>query len=497
MTLQLYDTAARTTRDFEPLRAGEVGIYLCGPTVQASPHVGHARSIVVVDVLARWLAERGYAVTLVRNVTDVDDKIIHAATHEGVPSWRVAERNLGAFREVARALGVRAPDAEPRATGHIPAMLELIDRLIAAGHAYPAGTGDVYFAVRRFDSYGALSGQSPDDLLAVAAEPGGPKRDPLDFALWKAARPHEPSWPSPFGPGRPGWHIECSAMATSYLGPQFDIHAGGVDLLFPHHENERAQSMAAGDPFARYWLHHGLVRASGEKMSKSVGNGMDVAHLLAHWPPAALRYHLLAPHYRSPLEWSTEALADSAAAYGRIESFVRRAAQATAATGRAAQATAATMAGEDAGRPAAGDRTTGGGDDPRRATSGAWEGFAEAMDHDLATPRALAGVHDAVACGNAALGRSDLCQVTAWLDVTRRMLSALGLDPIRQWPPLAPQERLVAALDALVQTALRARAEARARGDFPAADLVRGELAAAGVGIDDTPDGPRWRLVDA
>lgn len=492
MTLQLYDTAARTTRDFQPLRAGQVGIYLCGPTVQATPHVGHARSIVVVDVLTRWLAERGYAVTLVRNVTDVDDKIIHEASHEGVPFWRVAERNLGAFREIARALGVRAPDAEPRATGHIPAMLELIDRLVAAGYAYPAGTGDVYFAVRRFGDYGALSGQSPDDMLAEATEPGGPKRDPLDFALWKAARPHEPSWSSPFGPGRPGWHIECSAMAASYLGPQFDIHAGGVDLLFPHHENERAQSMAAGDPFARYWLHHGLVRDSGEKMSKSVGNGTDVAHLLTRWPPAALRYHLLAPHYRSPLDWSTQALADSAAAYGRIEGFVRRAAQVTA-----VQAAGDRVRSAPAADRASADRANGGADDPHPRASAAWEGFAEAMDSDLATPRALAEVHDAVARGNAALGRSDLCHVAAWLDVTRRMLSSLGLDPIGQWPAPAPQARLEAALDALVQTALRARAAARERGDFTTADLVRGELAAAGVGIDDTPDGPRWRLVDA
>src|SRR4051794_29807861 len=314
MVLRLYDTLTRTTREFAPVTAGAASIYVCGPTVQSPPHVGHARSAIAFDILRRWLTASGYDVTFLRNVTDIDDKILHNAGHEELPWWALATRNTRAFTAAYDALNVLPPTGEPRATGHVPEMIQLMHRLIEAGHAYAAG-GDVYFDVLSFPPYGSLSGQQPDQMLS-GEEPAA-KRDPLDFALWKGAKPGEPQWETPWGPGRPGWHLECSAMATRYLGGTFDIHGGGLDLVFPHHENERAQSAAAGDGFARYWVHNGLVGIAGEKMSKSLGNSLLVDAMVTEVRPAELRYYLGQAHYRSGIEYSRKALDEAVAAYRR------------------------------------------------------------------------------------------------------------------------------------------------------------------------------------
>ena len=303
MALRFYDTATRSIREFTPLVEGRVGIYLCGATVQAPPHVGHIRSGVAFDVIRRWLTARGLDVTFVRNVTDIDDKIIHNAGHDDVPYWVVGMRNERAFTRAYDALGCLPPTYEPRATGHIPEIIELMQRLIDLDHGYAAG-GDVYFDVRSFADYGKLSGQRIDDMLAAADSESLAKRDPRDFAMWKAAKPDEPRWDTPWGPGRPGWHIECSAMARKYLGESFDIHGGGLDLVFPHHENEIAQSRAAGDGFAAYWLHNAWVTTSGEKMSKSLGNSLLVDEVVTRVRPVELRYYLAGAHYRSMIEYS-------------------------------------------------------------------------------------------------------------------------------------------------------------------------------------------------
>ena len=324
MTLRLYDTAARSVREFTPVIPGQVSLYLCGATVQAPPHIGHIRSGVVFDLLTRWLRASGYQLTFCRNVTDIDDKIIRVAAGEGVPWWLVAQRNERAFSRAYDVLGCVPPDVEPRATGHVPEMITLMHRLIDGGHAYPSG-GGVYFDVHSYPEYGALSGQRLEHMRAADdTEPNDAKRDPRDFALWKGARPGEPSWDTPWGPGRPGWHLECSAMATKYLGATFDIHGGGLDLIFPHHENEIAQSKSAGDGFARYWLHNGLVGVAGEKMSKSLGNSLLVEAMVTQVRPVELRYYLGQAHYRSGIEYSTEALDEAVAAYRRIENFVTR-----------------------------------------------------------------------------------------------------------------------------------------------------------------------------
>ena len=327
MTLHIHDTAARAVREFTPITPGQVSVYLCGATVQAPPHIGHLRSAVAFDVLIRWLEASGYRVTFCRNVTDIEDKILRTAQAEGVPPWIVAERNQRAFTWAYDAVGCRPPDIEPRATGHIPEMIVLIRRLIEGGHAYPGG-GDVYFDVHSYPEYGALSGQRLDQMRpAEDADDVAAKRDPRDFTLWKGAKPGEPFWETPWGPGRPGWHLECSAMSTKYLGPTFDIHGGGMDLIFPHHENEIAQSRAAGDGFARYWMHNGLLGLAGEKMSKSLGNSLLVTDVLRRVRAPELRYYLVQAHYRSLLEYSEDALEEAAAAYQRIERFVVRASE--------------------------------------------------------------------------------------------------------------------------------------------------------------------------
>ena len=457
--MRLYDTRTRSTRAFEPLRPGHVGIYVCGPTVQSPPHVGHMRSAIAFDILRRWLTATGFDVAFLRNVTDIDDKILHNAGHEDIPWWALATRNTRAFTDGYDALNVLPPTGEPRATGHVPEMVELMQRLIDAGHAYAAG-GDVYFDVRSFAAYGALSGQQPDQMLAAADE-GSAKRDPLDFALWKGAKPGEPAWETPWGPGRPGWHLECSAMATRYLGAEFDIHGGGLDLVFPHHENEVAQSNAAGDAFARYWLHNGLVNTGGAKMSKSLGNSLIVADVLQRARAQAIRYYLGSAHYRSDLDWTEDGLAEADTAYSRIEGFLQRAAELLGDV----HAVAATM-------PPA---------------------FAAAMDDDLAVSRALGVVHDTVRAGNTAIADGDKEALASAYAGVVAMTDVLGLSP-GDFATAGDDSRLHAVIDGLVPAMLAAREAARERKDFGDADRIRDALAAAGVVIEDTPTGPRWRL---
>jgi cysteinyl-tRNA synthetase len=459
MALRLHDTLSGTVRDFVPLHADEriVTMYVCGPTVQAAPHVGHVRSAIAFDILRRWLLASGYDVQFLRNVTDIDDKILHDAAHAGAPWWAHATHHHRLFVEAYDALNVLPPTGEPRATGHVTEMVELMQRLIERGHAYAAG-GDVYFDVRSFPAYGALSRQQPDQMRS--AEDAGVKRDPLDFALWKAAKPGEPTWPTPWGPGRPGWHLECSAMATRYLGAEFDIHGGGQDLVFPHHENEVAQSVAAGDGFARFWLHHGLVNTGGEKMSKSLGNSLVVADVLSRNRPQAVRYLLGAAHYRSDIQWSDDVLADAEAAYSRIETFLSHAFELV-------------------------------GNDHDWAVPAA---FADAMNDDLAVPRALGAVHETVREGNRALADGDKDGVRNAYVAVVAMVMILGLSPADFGGSGSADSALRPVVDALVPAMLTARDEARARKDYAEADRLRDALAASGVVIEDTPNGPRWRV---
>jgi cysteinyl-tRNA synthetase len=472
VTLRLHDTATRSVREFSPLQPGKVSLYLCGATVQAPPHIGHIRSGVNFDILVRWLRTSGYGVTYCRNVTDIDDKIIRIAADEGVQWWAVAERNQRAFTRAYDALGCEPPDVEPRATGHVPEMIVLMQSLIDAGHAY-ASQGDVYFDVRSLPEYGSLSGQRLEHMRAAGdTDDDSAKRDARDFALWKGAKPGEPTWPTPWGPGRPGWHLECSAMSTKYLGPTFDIHGGGLDLIFPHHENELAQSHAAGDGFARYWVHNGLVRIGGEKMSKSLGNSLLVDAMINRVRPVELRYYLGQAHYRSEIDYSAAALDEAVTAYRRLEGFVLRAAELVADDGSSADM--ATVS--SSSLPAA---------------------FSAAMDDDLAVPQALAIVHESVREGNAALAAGDVAGTAKRLGEVRAMLGVLGLDPLAA-PWAAGQGGaggdLRAVVDALVGVALAQRQAARARRDFAAADAIRDELFQAGVLVEDTARGPRWEL---
>ena len=469
VALRFYDTSTRSVRDFVPLEAGRAGIYLCGATVQAPPHVGHIRSGVAFDVIRRWLTAKGLEVTFVRNVTDIDDKIIHNAGHEDVPYWVIAMRNERAFTRAYDALGCLPPTYEPRATGHIPEIVALMQRLIDSGHGYAAG-GDVYFDVRSFPGYGALSGQRIDDMLAASDSEALAKRDPRDFAMWKSAKPGEPLWETPWGPGRPGWHIECSAMAEKYLGASFDIHGGGVDLVFPHHENEIAQSKAAGDGFASYWLHNAWVTTSGEKMSKSLGNSLLVDQVLTRVRPVELRYYLAGSHYRSMQEYSDESVADAGQGYRRIEGFLTRAAERLSITG-----------------------------DPTVRADARPAAFDAAMDDDIGVPQALAVLHDSVRRGNAALAASDADAVRVAFDEVVAMVDVLGLNPWAQpWASgtKGTAGRETEVIDALVQVVLAQRQDARARKDFAAADAIRDGLDRIGIRVEDTPQGVRWSLDD-
>ncbi|MGU3291883.1 cysteine--tRNA ligase [Williamsia sp. M5A3_1d] len=459
MTLRLYDTAARDVREFAPLHAGQASVYLCGATVQGVPHIGHVRSGIAFDILRRWLLHSGLDVRFVRNVTDIDDKILTKAADADRPWWEWAATHERAFSSAYDALGVLPPSAEPRATGFITQMVEYMERLIARGHAY-ASDGNVYFDVRSLPEYGALSGHRLDDVHQGESAGTG-KRDDRDFTLWKAAKPGEPSWPTPWGPGRPGWHLECSAMATSLLGGEFDIHCGGMDLIFPHHENEIAQSHGAGDGFARYWLHNGWVTMGGEKMSKSLGNVVAIPAMLQRVRPVELRYYLGSAHYRSMLEYSEGALNEAAAGYRRVESFVQRV------DSRFGPVVVGEVGAE----------------------------FAAALDDDLGVPAALAVVHTTVRAGNTALEAGDADAARAAASSVRAMMGILGVDPLdERWHTADDDSQAISALDVLIRAELDRRATARASKDYATADAVRDRLAQAGVDVTDTPDGAQWNL---
>ena len=477
MNLQLSNTLTRRKEPFVPRDEGRVGIYLCGPTVYGETHIGNLRNVVVFDVLRRHLVASGYEVLYVRNLTDVDDKIIAAAGHDPLRAFVVAERWARVYDEITAALGVLPPDIVPRASGHVPEMLALIARLLEHGLAYQAG-GDVFFAVGKWPDYGKLSGRDVGELRAGARVEVNPeKRDPLDFVLWKGAKPGEPTWDSPWGPGRPGWHIECSAMAARYLGAGFDIHGGGEDLVFPHHENEIAQSEGAtGEPFARYWLHNAFLEVKGEKMAKSVGNVVSPRELLRRYRGVVLRYALLGAHYRSPLEFSNEALDDAAASYERLATFAVNAARALPPSE------------EDPAPPTA----------PAHGLAlvgeGGWrERFVAALDDDLNVPAALAVLFDLVAETNPLIGKAERGDAAAAGKLRERLAlfgdlaARLGFTPLLDLPDQA-------AFPAVLDLVLDLRERARAARDFAAADMVRERLAAAGIRVEDRVGGPRWHL---
>jgi cysteinyl-tRNA synthetase len=482
VTLQLHNTLTRHKEPFVPRDDGKVGVYLCGPTVYGEPHVGNLRNVVLFDVLRRHLTASGYQVLYVRNYTDVDDKIIAAAGHDPLRAFVVAEHWTREYDELTAALGVLPPDIAPRASGHIPEMLELIGKLVDGGLAYQAGA-DVFFAVGKWPEYGKLSGRDLSELRAGARVEVNPdKHDPLDFALWKGAKPGEPAWNSPWGPGRPGWHIECSAMAAKYLGRGFDIHGGGEDLIFPHHENEIAQSEGAtGQPFARYWLHNAFLQLKGEKMAKSVGNVVSLRDLLRRYRGVVLRYALLGAHYRSPLEFSSEALDDAAAGYERLTTFAINAARALPAEG------------EPAAEAAAGGPPAGPGREAS-ATDGVWaERFVAALDDDLNVPAALAVLFELVADANPLIAKAERGDAVATAELRARLATfgdlaaRLGFAPLLDLPDPA-------AFPAVLDLVLDLRERARAARDFAAADLVRERLAAVGIRVEDRIGGPRWHL---
>ena len=468
MTFRLYDTATRAVHDFVPLEEGKAGIYVCGLTVQSEPHVGHVRSAVNFDVLRRWLTHQGYDVTFIRNVTDIDDKILAKAAEQGRPWFNLAYEMHARLTEALASINVLAPTYEPGATGHVPEMLEMIAALVERGHAYAAedGSGDVYFDVRSWAAYGELTGQKIDDMEAAGdADPRG-KRDPRDFALWKGYKSTEPesaAWPSPYGRGRPGWHIECSAMAGKYLGTAFDIHGGGVDLRFPHHENEQAQSRAAGHRFSTYWMHNAWITTAGEKMSKSLGNSLLVPKVLERVRGIELRFYMVSAHYRSQVEFSFEALEEAAVGFRRLESFLER---------------AEAVIGESltGGMPCA--------------------DFVEALDDDLGTPAAVAAIFEVAREGNKLLDAGDSPALRGTAASVRAMLGVLGLDPADPaWGSGGSDDAaLTAAVDALVAGLLAQRAEARAAKDFARADAIRDQIKEAGIEVEDTPAGPQWSI---
>ena len=470
MSLSLFDSRAQAVRAFEPIVAGKVGIYLCGPTVQGLPHVGHLRSALVYDQLRRWLTFSGSEVTLVRNVTDIDDKVLENAKATGEEWWALAYRFELAFNQAYAALQITPPTYEPRATAAIPEMLDLIERLIAAGYAYQAedGSADVYFAASKWAKYGELTNQKIDDMAPDADVQLRGKRDPRDFALWKAHKAGDAvsaSWNTRFGAGRPGWHIECSAMSTKYLGSQFDIHGGGLDLRFPHHENELAQSSAAGDAFANYWLHNGLVNVSGQKMSKSLGNSIFAADLLAAARPIVVRYYLGSAHYRSVLDYHEGVLDEAESAMTRIETFVEKAIR------RIGSTPSLSLSGVRAAVPTA---------------------FSSAMDDDLAMPAALAALHDEVRAGNSSLDSGDDAATTSSLIAVLAMTSVLGINPL-EWST-AGSNAAESALDALIQALISERNEARSNKDFARSDAIRNQLQAAGITLEDAADGTHWSV---
>lgn len=455
--IRLYDTATREVSEFTPIEPGRVSIYVCGATVQAAPHIGHIRSGVNFDILRRWLEASGNSVVFIRNVTDIDDKILHKAIHEEMPWWALAMKYERAFADAYKALNVLAPTYEPRATGHITEMIELMEKLISNGAAYAPGNGDVYLEVRKLKRYLTLSNQKLDDLQSAGDSEDTYKRDPRDFALWKASKPGEPSWPTPWGAGRPGWHLECSAMASAYLGDEFDIHGGGLDLIFPHHENEIAQSEAAGSKFARRWMHNAWVTTSGEKMSKSLGNSLQVVEILKRVRGIELRWYLGSAHYRSMLEFSFDALEESATAFRRIENFLIRVRDIE---GEIEQVIA-----------------------PE---------FKAAMDEDLAVPQALAHISEWLRAGNTAINEAKSALAEA--KKIRGALGILGCDPFDPAFGESGNKKLDKAVDGLIALLLEQREAARVRKDFAAADAIRDRIASMGITIEDTSNGPRWSV---
>jgi len=458
--LEIHNSLTRRKEPFRPLTPGQVRMYVCGMTVYDLCHLGHARVLVVFDVVYRHLKRLGYAVTYVRNITDVDDKIIRRADENGEPMAALTERFIAAMHEDADRLGVLRPDQEPRATAHMAEMHAMIQRLLDKGHAYVADNGDVYYAVASFPGYGRLSGKDPQDLRAGArVEVGEAKQDPLDFALWKAAKPGEPAWASPWGPGRPGWHIECSAMSTGCLGNHFDIHGGGADLMFPHHENEIAQSEGAtGEPFVNVWMHNGFVRINDEKMSKSLGNFFTVRDILERYQPEEVRYFILASHYRSPLNYDDSQLDGARAALTRLYTALR-------------------------GLPA--DAEPAGGAAYR-------ERFDAAMSDDFNTPEALAVLFDLAREVNRL--RAEDTAAAAGLAAELRLLGddlgLLGQDPDAYLKAGSGEDGLT---DAAIEDLIARRAAARKAKDFAEADRIRDELQGAGVVLEDGPGGTTWR----
>lgn len=514
--LNLYDTASHQVSHFVPLKPGEVGIYVCGATVQSSPHIGHIRAAVAFDIVRRWFLKLGYKVTFVRNVTDIDDKILVKAAAAGQRWWARAYYYEREFTEAYNTLGVLPPTVEPRATGHMSDMIDLIQRILDNGHGYVVTdadgkpTGNVYFDVASWPHYGELTHQkqtSEVDEAAAVADRMGPsvdatgadkynpvdpadasldKHDPRDFALWKAPKdtdPEDARWSTPFGVGRPGWHIECSAMSHRYLGDGFDIHGGGLDLRFPHHENEMAQTRAAGYPSAARWMHSAWVTAKGEKMSKSLGTGLSVPSVLAEHSAWVVRYALGSVQYRSMLEWSDQALVEAQAAYERIMNFIERAGVAL-------------------------------GEQPERAEIAGVSAddlpadFVSAMNDDVNVSGATAAIFTAIRNGNTLLSKLDdradgdvaRAEVRSALVAVRAMLDALGLDPLAEpWAGAAGadgngESREHDVLDALITEQLNARAEARKSRDFAKADAIRDALGAAGIAIEDGPQGSTWSL---
>lgn len=467
MTMHLYDSHSQSLRPFEELKAGEVGIYLCGPTVQGAPHVGHLRSALVYDQLRRWLQAKGKHVTMVRNVTDIDDKVLENAKITGEPWWALAYRFELEFNAAYRALGIEPPTYEPRATASITEMLELIDRLIANGYAYQAedGSADVYFAASKWANYGELTNQKIDDMDSAEDGDLRGKRDARDFTLWKAHKESEPdsaAWSTRFGLGRPGWHIECSAMSTKYLGSKFDIHGGGLDLRFPHHENELAQSRAAGDEFANFWLHNGLVNVEGRKMSKSLGNSIFAADLLAAGSPLAVRYYLGSAQYRSTLDYHDGVLTEAQTAIERIATFMQRA--------------QALVGNVEAGYQAL----------PVDFISG--------MDDDLNIPVALGALHLAVRNGNAAIDAGDIGAVSSALSQVASMVDVLGINPTASHWQSAGAGAATDALSAIVDGLLEQRQAARAAKDFAKSDEIRDLLQRAGVTLEDGANETKWSI---
>ena len=458
MSLKIYDTATRSVREFKPITKNKVGIYLCGATVQASPHIGHIRSGVNFDILRRWLIAKGYEVTFIRNVTDIDDKILHKAVHEEIPWWQVAANYEREFTNAYQSLNVLPPTYEPRATGHITQMIELMQRLIDKQIAYAPGNGDVYLEVGKVKEYLKLSNQKLSDLLPSEDSDTKSKKDPKDFALWKAAKTGEPSWPTPWGNGRPGWHLECSAMAYAYLGENFDIHGGGIDLIFPHHENEIAQSKSAGYEFANYWMHNAWVTTAGEKMSKSLGNSLLVKEILKSVRAIELRWYLGSAHYRSMLEFSHAALKESATAFSRIEAFLKRAKEQVE------------------------------NFSPIISTE-----LTNLMDEDLAVPQLLAQISEWMKQGNSSTDKKVIAEAAGKI---KAALSILGCDPddYQNQNNLGQNDETKIQLNKLIELALNQRAAARERKDFKAADAIRDEIAKMGINIEDTPNGPRWNL---